>query len=699
MTYIRRLEIIAFGKFENYTLELEQGYNEIILPNESGKSTITDFILFMLYGFVKTTKKTVALEDNLLLKYLPWSDMGSISGGMVISKDGEEYRIERRHQKSRQTSSTVIRDSTGRELPVTVEPGEYFLGVDRDTFLRTFLIRQTDIKFKSTDGIVTALKNLVTTGDEDMSFEEAKTALEDEKKKYHHIGRRSGRIYDIQKEIAGLQSDIYNLERTLSLLQSNSYELESLKADIEKLGAKLKNLENTRPQALAYDAALKLESLAKTEQEYRKLKSQLENDTTHNLTDNDFSNAAEVYSKRDALQNRGDELKTEKQQLETKLDTLLDELPDYEYIKQNETELIAKVNDKGKPNPAFIISGAVATVAGILTAVMVTPLLWILSVIGIVVTALGFVLKKKAPVDSNLLNQLTLYNERKTEIELTKALIGTANGKLAEFEREETLNRGKCEMIQASLGVTNAKELATLLAARNNIGIIKSRMAELETKRSELLANDSIETLKEQANHGGQCAYGIQQLERMITATAGQKAELTSRAAALAQDFERSVGLQRDIQQKQGQISVLTEELESAKYKTLVLDTALEAMQQAYDKINKMFSPKLTEKCKTPLSTITNGKYSEVFLDRDFVIRIKADGELKELGYFSRGTADAVYFAVRQAVSELIANGNSVPLVMDDPFWSLDDNRLENAVQYIKKLATDSQVIVFAARK
>ena len=41
-----------------------------------------------------------------------------------------------------------------------------------------------------------------------------------------------------------------------------------------------------------------------------------------------------------------------------------------------------------------------------------------------VVTALGFVLKKKMPIDSSILNQLTLYNERKTEIELTKALIG-----------------------------------------------------------------------------------------------------------------------------------------------------------------------------------------------------------------------------------------------------------------------------------
>lgn len=62
MTVIKRLEIISFGKFKDFTLELKSGLNELVHQNEYGKSTITDFILFMLYGFTRTASKKCRLK-------------------------------------------------------------------------------------------------------------------------------------------------------------------------------------------------------------------------------------------------------------------------------------------------------------------------------------------------------------------------------------------------------------------------------------------------------------------------------------------------------------------------------------------------------------------------------------------------------------------------------------------------------------
>ena len=182
MVYIKKLEITAFGKFKNFQMEFENGFNEFIFENEFGKSTLTDFIIFMLYGFTKSNSKKLALEDNLLKKYLPWDDDEKISGAMELEYNQKIYRIERLQRKAG-TGPCSVYDLTGAQISIQESPGEYFFKVDKDTFLRTFIVRQADMLFAKTDGIETALKNLVTTGDEDSSFEDALENLKEQKKK------------------------------------------------------------------------------------------------------------------------------------------------------------------------------------------------------------------------------------------------------------------------------------------------------------------------------------------------------------------------------------------------------------------------------------------------------------------------------------------------------------------------------------
>ena len=142
----------------------------------------------------------------------------------------------------------------------------------------------------------------------------------------------------------------------------------------------------------------------------------------------------------------------------------------------------------------------------------------------------------------------------------------------------------------------------------------------------------------------------------------------------------------------------LKEGLESAQYSNDVLSYARAALTEAYEKINSVYSPKISEKAQAPLLAFTDGKYKELYLDKNFELRLKSDFETKELGYFSKGTQEAVYFAVRQAVSELISDKSALPLLLDDPFWALDGARLEKAREFLKKQAENSQVIVFTAR-
>ncbi|MFQ9332612.1 MAG: ATP-binding protein, partial [Finegoldia magna] len=57
---IIRLDLISFGRFNNYTIEFGDKFNLIYGLNESGKTTISKFIEGVFYGFIKPyLKRTV----------------------------------------------------------------------------------------------------------------------------------------------------------------------------------------------------------------------------------------------------------------------------------------------------------------------------------------------------------------------------------------------------------------------------------------------------------------------------------------------------------------------------------------------------------------------------------------------------------------------------------------------------------------
>ena len=48
--YIEKIHIDTFGKLRDVDIELDCGMNIFEGPNESGKSTVAQFIKFVLYG-------------------------------------------------------------------------------------------------------------------------------------------------------------------------------------------------------------------------------------------------------------------------------------------------------------------------------------------------------------------------------------------------------------------------------------------------------------------------------------------------------------------------------------------------------------------------------------------------------------------------------------------------------------------------
>ena len=150
------------------------------------------------------------------------------------------------------------------------------------------------------------------------------------------------------------------------------------------------------------------------------------------------------------------------------------------------------------------------------------------------------------------------------------------------------------------------------------------------------------------------------------------------------------------------ELKLMQEEYEDISAEYEAIELASKALQEADAEIQTRFSPKLGKLAAEYMSIVTDGKYEDVLLNRDFSALAKASGDAvaRNAEYLSAGTLDLMYLAVRLAVCELaLPEGESCPLIIDDALVNLDEERTAQALELLKRIAKKRQVIIFSCKK
>ena len=125
---------------------------------------------------------------------------------------------------------------------------------------------------------------------------------------------------------------------------------------------------------------------------------------------------------------------------------------------------------------------------------------------------------------------------------------------------------------------------------------------------------------------------------------------------------------------------------------------ALTALGKSNEHLQRRLSPALTELAEDYLSRLTGGAYSSLVLERSLGARVYTpeNPASREAAYFSGGTKDQLYLAVRLAVSRLLCPGT--PLILDDALVRFDDQRMQAALQVMRQEAESRQVLLFTCQ-
>ena len=172
---IEKIKINSYGNLKNKEINLEK-LNIIYGKNESGKSTLLNFIKNIFYGISKNKNgKNISDYD----KYLPWGE-NDFSGKIKYRLDNNiNFEVYRDFNKKNPEIYNEQLEDISNNFKIDKKTGNQFFieqtNIDENTFMSTALSMQKEVIVdNNTQGILLQkVANLAESGSEDVSYKKA----------------------------------------------------------------------------------------------------------------------------------------------------------------------------------------------------------------------------------------------------------------------------------------------------------------------------------------------------------------------------------------------------------------------------------------------------------------------------------------------------------------------------------------------
>ncbi len=637
---IKSINLISYGKFNNFSIGLSDGVNVIYGKNEAGKSTIMSFIRAMIYGF---SGRGANPSSNERKRFLPWGGV-AMSGEIILTDElGKEIRVFRESSKSQGLDKIEAIDTSGERIKFD---GELFVGLCEEAFTKTFYIKQLQSEIAGEDEeIANKLINLSLSGEDDVSYHSAAQAITNEIKKYKPLRGSGGLLEELKEKISALNEEKANAEIHRKASFERSKQSKELSLEIEKLRDALSSFQKQKEEAQKRFAN---DKTTETKIKLDNIKTSLK------LSENELNSLQEQLTSMKVFEDEADKI-------------IYEAVADEKNIEEKKIEYDSKII-KYKNNLTFLIILAVlSALAG-----FIIPFIFILTA-GLTVTVVM--------MNNNL-------NAYKKDYEIY----------LADYNSILEKN----EKIRAELKKFGSESLMEYTDKRSRYIVVKSRYDEchkkFELQRVEYEKNLSqYETVISQKNNG-QSDSGITPEE-----IAEKEQAIRGKLESAIEEKSRIDGYLSAGEQGRSLDIIVTEQAEAVKELNIAaveyeaLKLAKDTLDEVYADISSDFTPKVNARASEIISEITEGVHNELLIDKKYSVTMGMGG-IKQLGYFSAGTADQVYLSVRLAVSDILFKGKN-PIILDDVFLTYDEERQRNTLKMlVKRAEKGQQIIIFSCR-
>lgn len=702
---IEKIEIVSFGKLKNVCVTAEKGINILSAPNESGKSTLAAFIKFVFYGFAGARMQTLTENERKL--YTPW-DAEVSEGSITITADGTKYTVHRRCLASGKESAEITNYSTGRAEFTGEVAGEVFFGVSEEVFARTLFFRQLTLPQSRDEVLADRLKNIAISADEQVSTKKAISKLNECKNELKgRLG--NGLIPKAEKERDLLEEQITEALSVRKETERLSGEIKKRALDMADAAEQLEILQKERRNIEKYESLTKLRNINRLTLEERNAREEYEAVSAGLKQRDDGAAMSALFAKNSEYV--AVRLGYEKNELEL------------EEAKREHEELLASakitpddakkasrlLKSSKKTSKLLFIIGALLAVFGIVSSLASENTMGlgiIIGVAGLFSAVFGAVIMAKPSGFARELGFATT-SEMESAIDALPMLerqISESARRLAAIEDEYNESAARMAILKRELdeGIGRytdvaegnyGEKLELILRLSTESG---EKLAVWHAKKEELdnaLKGVDINALAEDARGAepperdrAKVDYEI----RFYSEKHYKLSELNRESELNLATLEAKCGDPAVLVGKRDSLNARIAELEM-KHKAY--ETAIKTIEDAADYMKSMVAPRIGERADEYFTAATGGKYSAFEIDTRLSMSFGEDMR-RSCDYLSAGTRDSAYLSLRLALADMLFGGCGVPILLDDAFVRMDDNRLRMMLGAVKEAAKKHQIFI-----
>lgn len=725
---IERLFIKAFGGLENLELEFSPEMQIIYGINESEKTIIQTFIKTMFYGFRGMED---SLETNTRKKYLP-RDGQVMEGYIVFSHQGLSYRLEKQFADRKAQDRTNLSLKTSGEtidLKNPEQPGQELFNLSETEFL--------NIAFM--ENVFLANENIQDIDRGDVGYlTELELRISDLKEDLKQSLKQDQVIGSLNQEIDGLEKDLIELQnRETSLrLQNEQHQKLKLADRFEKFKKLEKSLEHYEHNS-AQDSANVLRNKSISAKELTEIANQRQQ-TVQALS--------EFEIRENLLIQRMQEQEKFREQAKKKVSTIVEERSRLQYLKQKTAERNPKTFKKPGISYASFIPLIIAEIFFLIGGLVfrsnkpaISTILIVLAVLlPFLMVFVYYLLQRRYE------NQIRQYHERirKHEIRTIKIENGLQKLEWEVNQVEDRLQQLKLDQEIAEEAVEIAeKEYEKQLTELKYL--IRPFFKELPTDDQLDLA---IQSLREQTVDSIHNQEQIKRIKEQMLDLQGdystaefyqayqeaqewliqQQAELrTFPEFSESHILSQLEGIQESrivMHEKLAELKSELSHLTKTQINTVELETELEKLENILEKSeNNHYSlrrslhnlehnrtsfdtnirSQLNQKAADYLSKMTGNQDKGLKIDHDYHIKLQSDSDFYEQTFNNAGLYDQINLAFRLALTELLQDPSGmIPLILEDPFTQLDQNRIGLSLKLMQSLSKEQnrQIILLTGQ-
>ncbi|RLE72847.1 MAG: hypothetical protein DRJ45_01120 [Thermoprotei archaeon] len=751
MIRLLNLSVRNFRKL-NISIDFPQGILVITGPNESGKSTILEAILYSLFGELMRGKKDDAIRYD--------SSISSLKLVFAVNKD--IYRVERKIEKNSPSIARLYKvDSNGNIVLIATTPSavnkeirNILGGLSYKEFLASNIVAQKDLEkivnmkrgernaiinaFLNLDSYTKAIENLKEDRKRIGGTKTLKGELTIAKEYLKNLREIYNRYIDSIRELANIDIEIkkyMDRKKILEKMLDETSSLYTILRQYREILSKRKEIENNLEKL-----NIRLEELKKNLSEIARKKEELKKIREEIKKYMDIDEKIELIKSLEKRVREKNDLKNETKNILLKIEEIREEIEEREKyrdshillnklkedLKRLETEKSKKyLSPKKLSIPLFMI-----IVLGILT-MSIYPILIGISLLSFYII---YIQKKIRKIDlkikeiSDRTKTLLIEAEKYREINGLKSKMEEYSKELRGREDRLKILEKEIQYFLKKLGIQidiekinyeyvdklreeyiRKRDLRNELNTKINILITDvSKESEINQsierilgeKRSmkESLKKIVLPSLPDNIEYSDELYDNIERkvndIKTELSNIEGQLKQLEIRKNDLKKYIEENKDIKNKVKEQEKKVHEL-------EYRYNVITNTIEILEKVSGNIRKKFVPSVEYYMNKFISKITGGRYKAVKLDENYSLKVfdSNAGRFVEKDIFSGGTVDQFLLAMRLAflLSLLPKGKGTYPrfLFLDEPLASSDIERRENILELIEKdLRDDFEQII-----